>query len=73
MQNAVDLPLPGERVVAAGHVRDQKDVNNNAFKTIEFTKPHAKLNLRGYASDLADERHCLPGSDQLSRPNDLVC
>lgn len=36
MQNAVDLPSPGERVVAVGHVRDQKDVNNNAFKTLEF-------------------------------------
>ena len=37
MQNAVDLPLPGERVVAVGHVCDRKDVNNNAFKTVEYT------------------------------------
>ena len=37
MQNAVDLPSPGERVVAVGNVRDQKDVNGNAFKTLEFT------------------------------------
>ena len=37
MQNAVDLPPPGERVVAVGQVRDQKDVNDNAFKTLEFS------------------------------------
>jgi hypothetical protein len=37
MQNAIDLPSPGERVVAVGHVSNQRDVNNNAFKTIEFT------------------------------------
>ena len=37
MQNAVDLPSPGERVVAVGYVRDQKDVNGNAFKSLEFT------------------------------------
>ena len=37
MQNAVGLPSPGERVVAVGHVRDQKDVNGNAFKSLEFT------------------------------------
>jgi hypothetical protein len=37
MQNAVDLPSPGERVVAVGCVRDQKDVNGNAFKILEFT------------------------------------
>jgi hypothetical protein len=37
MQNAADLLSPGESVVAVGHVSDQKDVNNNAFKTLEFT------------------------------------
>ena len=37
MQNAVDLPSPGERVVAVGQVTDQKDVNDNVFKTLEFT------------------------------------
>ena len=37
MQNAVNLPSPGEIVVAVGRVDDQKDVNDNAFKTLEFT------------------------------------
>jgi hypothetical protein len=37
MQNAADLPSPGETVVAAGVVHEQKDVNGNTFKTIEFT------------------------------------
>ena len=37
MQNETDLPSPGGIFVVAGKVRDQKDVNGNAFKTVELT------------------------------------
>jgi len=37
MEKAADLPSPGEAVVAVGVVQEQKDLNGNAFKTIEFT------------------------------------